>query len=367
MKQTRAHAFAPWRKRLAVLLVLAACILGTASILHAAGVPLTVHFFDVDQGDATLLLGPDFTILIDAGRHDRSEVVQLLRSAGVEALDLFVLTHPHSDHIGQCDHVLTTFPVREVWMSGDVHTSRTFERCVDAILASDAYYHEPRAGETFDFGSAHVEVVHPAQVTGDFNNGSIALRIRFGDLVFLFTGDAEAQAEREMLARGHDLTATILHLGHHASRTSSTLEFLRSVKPEVAIYSAGVDNSYGHPHVEVVQRVAALNIPLYGTDVHGTVTIRTDGKGYTIETARTGDGMPAAQAVYEGCKPGQININTASANDLTKIVNVGAVVAQRIIEGRPYNSLDDLLRVSGIGDARLTQIRTQGLACAGPM
>ena len=213
MKRSQALRTVVTRSGLALVLLVAALLASAAPVPHASGAHLNVYYFDVDQGDATLLLGPDFTILIDAGRHDRSEVVDLLRRAGVQAIDLFVLTHPHSDHIGQCDKVMDAFPVREVWMSGDIHTSRTFERCIDAILASDAYYYEPRAGEAFTIGSAHIEVVHPARVTGDFNNGSVALRIRYGDMVFLFTGDAEADAEREMMARSHDLQATILHLG----------------------------------------------------------------------------------------------------------------------------------------------------------
>lgn len=367
MKRSQALRTVVTRSGLALVLLVAALLASAAPVPHASDAHLNVYYFDVDQGDATLLLGPDFTILIDAGRHDRSEVVDLLRRAGVQAIDLFVLTHPHSDHIGQCDKVMDAFPVREVWMSGDIHTSRTFERCIDAILASDAYYYEPRAGEAFTIGSAHIEVVHPARVTGDFNNGSVALRIRYGDIVFLFTGDAEADAEREMMARSHDLQATILHLGHHGSRTSSTLAFLRAVNPEVAIYSAGPDNSYGHPHQEVVERVLSLGIALYGTDTHGTVTVWTDGRAYRLETERDPAGRPFEEAMFEGCAPGQINVNTAPESELVKIVNVGSVLAQRIIEGRPYYSLDDLRRVSGIGAARLEQIRGQGLACAGPM
>src|SRR5690606_27644251 len=108
--------------------------------------PLIVHFFDVDQGDAILFQGEDFTILIDAGRHDRSDVVPHLERAGVDYIDLFIGTHPHADHIGQCAAVVRRFPVGEVWLSGETHTTLTFERCIDAILESEAGYREPRAG-----------------------------------------------------------------------------------------------------------------------------------------------------------------------------------------------------------------------------
>ncbi len=247
---------------------------------------LTVHFFDVGQGDATLLAGPDFTILVDAGRHDRNDVVPHLRNAGVESIDLLVGTHPHADHIGQFARVFEAFAVDEVWMSGDRHTSRTFERAMDAILESDAGYHEPRAGEVFNIGSARVEVVHPRTLTGNLNHGSIAVRIVFGSVVFLLTGDAEMEAELEMLERGHPLGARIMKLGHHGSKTSSTESFVHAVAPEVAVYSAGAGNSYGHPHQEVVDRLAQMGIAVYGTDRHGTIQVITDGSTYSVEPER---------------------------------------------------------------------------------
>jgi competence protein ComEC len=121
---------------------LAACVeLRPPEVRGAAEGELVVYFLSVDQGDATLLAGPDFTILIDAGRHDRSDVVPHLRRAGVQAIDLLVGTHPHADHIGQFPAVLDQFTVAEVWLSGDTHTTRTFERTVDAILAAGAAYH----------------------------------------------------------------------------------------------------------------------------------------------------------------------------------------------------------------------------------
>lgn len=168
---------------------------------------LIAHYFDVGQGDATLLAGPDFTILIDAGRHDRSDVVPHLVAAGMQTIDLLVGTHPHADHIGQFPAVLGQFPVTEVWMSGDTHATLTFERAIDAILASGAAYHEPRAGEVYQIGSARVEVVNPESLTGNLHQGSVSLRIIFGEVAFLFTGDAEAPTEVAMIARGHPLHA----------------------------------------------------------------------------------------------------------------------------------------------------------------
>jgi competence protein ComEC len=246
----------------------------------------TAYFFDVGQGDATLLAGPDYTIVIDAGRHDRQDVVPHLREAGVESIDLLIGTHPHADHIGQFPRILEAFPVVEVWMSGEPHNSRTFERALDAILSSGAAYHEPRAGEAYRIGSARVDVLNPVQLSGNLHASSVSVRIAFGNVAFLFTGDAEVETERAMIERGHVLAAQILHLGHHGSRTSSAVEFLQAVGPEVAVYSAGSGNSYGHPHDEVVQRIARMGIGLYGTDQHGTIRVITDGSSYRVAAER---------------------------------------------------------------------------------
>lgn len=342
---------------------------------------MSVFFFDVDQGDSTLFLGEEFALLIDAGRHDRSDVADHLRRVGVEFIDVFVLTHPHADHIGQCPAVMGNFAVGEVWMSGDVHTTLTFERCLDAVLQSDAGYHEPRAGEAYDVGPVRVEVLHPQQVTGDLNNGSVVLRIVYGDVAFLMTGDAEAEAEAEMVGRGDSLAADVLKLAHHGSRTSSTRAFIRAVNPVVAVYSAGIGNTYGHPHEQTLHTLWKIGATVYGTDRNGTVVVRTDGHELNVEVGRGGPVVkgrgPLVWAAGNGtkssgrdaaaaCGPGQVNVNAASEADLTRIIHVGLVMAARIVEERPYDSLDDLLRVSGIGEARLADIVAQGVACAAP-
>lgn len=337
----------------------------------AVGVPgdellgeLVVHYMNIGQADATLLQGPDFTILIDAGRYEADDVVPHLHSAGVEALDLLVGTHPHADHIGQIPQVLAAFEVREVWMSGDAHTTRTFERALDAILASDADYHEPRAGEVFDFGSAQIQVVNPDLLTGDLHEGSVSMRIRFGDVSFVFTGDAEAETEQAMIARGHDVRGTVLQLGHHGSRTSSSRAFLEAVSPEIVVYSAGEGNPYGHPRNEVMARLDRMAIPVYGTDVHGTVRVVTDGKEYWVLTERsTASWAPPGVEMMVGAPVAPwacIDLNTANAGDLQHIVYIGTDGAGATMEMRPWG---DLARIAGIGAGRVADIEDQGLAC----
>ena len=246
---------------------------------------LEVSFLDIGQGDATLVRTHDATMLIDTGRHDREDVVEHLHFREVESIDVVVITHGHADHIGQLDRILTEFDVGEVWMSGTPHTSATFERAIDAIAAADVAYEEPRAGASTTVGSIDVDVVHPTGLSGDLHADTLAVRIGIGEVSFLFTGDAEGAVETELVARDPAvLEATVYHVGHHGSTTSTTAGFLAAVAPEVAVYSASAGNSYGHPHDEVVDRITDAGIDLYGTDVDGTVTVTTDGVTYAVVT-----------------------------------------------------------------------------------
>lgn len=343
----------------------------TSPVTVTASGELKVYFLDVGQGDSILLKGPDFTFLIDAGRHDRNDVVPQLEQIGIESIDLFIGTHPHADHIGQFPQVLRRYPVSEVWLSGDESTTQIFEDTIDAITESGAAYHEPRAGEEYQIGSAHIEVLNPETLTGEANEGSVVVRIRFGNIAFMFMGDAEVPTERAILARGANLKSHILKLGHHGSDTSSSPAFIEAVQPEVAIWSAGVGNTYGHPKEAVIERLQQMGITVYGTAIHSTIIVTTDGERYEVELTRPNPlvSTPNASTVSSptpatsGCQIGQININTGSAAELQKIIQIGPTRAQAIIELRPFTSLDDLQRVEGIGGATIEAIKAQDLAC----
>lgn len=323
-----------------------------------------VHFIDVGQGDATLLQGPDFTVLIDAGRHDANDVVPYLKSVGVTDIDLLVGTHPHADHIGQVDKVIESFNVTDVWMSGDIHTSKTFERVIDAVLQADIGYHEPRRGETFVIGSSFIEVLNPDELTGDFHEGSISLMITYGDIKFMLTGDAEEQTEKTIIDNNEDIKAHVFQLGHHGSNTSNTQAFLDAVNPDVTIYSAGHLNSYGHPHDEVVTRIAAMNIPLYGTDTQGTIIVVTNGKTYEITTEKDVKADLSKESTSNDSRQYTcIDINEAEKSELAKITHIGNSRADQLIELRPFESISDLTRINGIGPARVAEIEAEGLAC----
>ena len=340
---------------------------------------LSVHFLDVGQGDATVVVAPDATMLVDAGRQDGGDVVAYLQDLGVSRIDVVAITHPHADHIGQLDDVLAAVDVEEVWMSGTVSTSETFEEAVSAIEASDAAYEEPRARDDTVVGSLMVDVVHPVELTGEAHPDSLSMRVSYGSVSFLFTGDAEAPTEAEMVAREPGtLAATVYQVGHHGSSTSTSPALLAAVDPEVAVYSAGAGNSYGHPGADVLERLAGAGVAVYGTDTHGSVTVTSDGVTYRVAPARAGPAAPstppaspappataAGDALASGsCRAGQIDVNTATPEDLERIVEIGPQRADDMVALRPFDGLADIERVDGIGPATMRAITEEGLACA---
>ncbi|MBM7635058.1 ComEC/Rec2 family competence protein [Geomicrobium sediminis] len=232
-----------------------------------------VVFYDVGQGDSTLLRDQETTILIDTGRHDDPAVLEYLEADGVQDIDLLILTHPHADHIGQADVILENYDVEEVWMNGQEHTSATYERVIDAVLESEAAYEEPSPGDVATIGGFEFEVLNPYELTSNLNDGSLAMRVTYDGVSVLFTGDAEREAEENMMQQPELLNADVFHVGHHGSSTSNGEEFLQAVDPEVAIYSADVDSEYGHPHDKVVERFEDLGIELFGTAEHGEVYV----------------------------------------------------------------------------------------------
>ncbi|AOM82527.1 MBL fold metallo-hydrolase [Salisediminibacterium beveridgei] len=340
---------------------------------------LEVHFIDAGQADATLFLheeGDDqFSILYDTGDWRQTDVVSYLHDEDLEGIDILIGSHPHADHIGQMDIILNEFDVSEVWMSGDDHTSATYERVLDAIENTDAVYDEPRAGDAFEVGDLVIDIIHPETLTGDLHEGSLSMRLSFGEHSFVLTGDAEIESEQEIIDRYPELSSTVLHLGHHGSHTSTSEDFLNAVAPEFAIISAGADNSFGHPHSEVVDRIQKHNMKTYGTYVHGTILVYSDGEMLEIETEQTGEITPGTRedsSDPEGDDSGSsvtvpdgdcVDINSASHEELQAIMHIGEGRAGDLIEQRPYDQVNQLTRIHGIGEGRIRDIQDEGIAC----
>ena len=247
------------------------------------GKPLVVTFIDVGQGDSILIVSPEgLTMLIDGGSGD-SGVVTFLRGMKVSRIDIMVATHPHEDHIGGLIQVLEAMSIGRVVTNGQSHTTATYEHFLDAILNSGAEYSEVRRGDTFTLGVMNFLVLNPGiSLVDDLNENSIVLQLKYDETTFLFMGDAGFDTENSMIKAGMPLRANILKVGHHASCSATSWSFLQAVHPSVGIYSAGINNQYGHPCTETIDRLAQTGAMVLGTDVFGSITIIVDQNGYEI-------------------------------------------------------------------------------------
>jgi competence protein ComEC len=252
-----------------------------------AGGELRVHFIDVGQGDSILIDLGETEVLIDGGEKSPG-VVDYLKKYVDGPLEVMVATHPHSDHIGGLIAVLGTFQIQQIWYNGENGDSATYNEFINAVQSEGAEVHIGRRGDRIVTGSLTFVVLNPKTLAGTVNNNSIVLELSYGTVDFLFTGDAEKEAEGAMLAAS-DIPVPdveILKVGHHGSRTASSPAFLAATSPEVAIYMAGIGNRYGHPHQETLAALAQIGAKVYGTDVNGTIDVSTDGNTFTVQTER---------------------------------------------------------------------------------
>ncbi len=242
---------------------------------------LKVHFIDVGQGDSILVDLGEIEILIDSGGKSPG-VTAYLNDYVDGQLEVMVATHPHADHIGGLIAVLDAFDVQEIWHNEDTSTSQTYGQFMTAVQAEGAEVHVANRGDEIVVDGLTFVVLNPTTLAGTTNNNSIVLRLSYGETDFLFTGDAEREAEASMLSAGIVPDVEILKVGHHGSRTASSQFFVAMAQPEVAVYMAGEGNSYGHPHDETITALSEIGAEIYGTDIHGTIIITTDGESYTI-------------------------------------------------------------------------------------
>ena len=251
---------------------------------------LTVHFLDIGQGDCTLLTQGEHAMLIDAGYEKSSdELLALLEKQGVSHLEALVLTHPDADHIGGADVVIYKFDCNTILMPERKANTRTYDDVIQAMKSKDYTAIHPEVGDSYAFGESSFTILSPARNYEDSNDCSIVLRLTHGSNTFLFTGDAEEEAENDMLASGMNLSADVLKVGHHGSHTSTSDAFLDAVSPTYAVISCETGNSYGHPHAETLNKLRAAGVQLFRTDDQGTITVTSDGSTLTWNTSPSDD------------------------------------------------------------------------------
>lgn len=255
-----------------------------------------VHFINVGQGDSVLIQsGNGKNMLIDGGtKAQGAKVVAFLKAKGVTKLDVVVATHPDADHIGGLIAVLNNFSVGKFLDSGKVHTTDTYYELLQLIDTKNIAYEVPKAGQKVAFDSVMgIQVLNVDSKASDTNDASIVLKAKYGKVSFLLTGDADTAIETTISSK-YDVKSTYLKAGHHGSNTSSSTNFINSVRPAGTVLSYGKDNSYGHPHKEVVTRLNNVKSKIYSTALAGDITVTTDGNTHSTT---------AKQMVVETPKP----------------------------------------------------------------
>lgn len=268
----------------------------------SASADIEIHYLDVGNADATIILADDFTILIDGGQSSSSQFLfsYLRNKLKLEHIDIIIATHPHADHIGGLSAAFNACSVGKIYSAIPMYNaagslsydSREFRSLVKYATQQGLDFSLPAAGDTFQLGKLSIEFLSgscmediSSYTSSQINNLSLIVKLTYGGSTFLFSGDAETDSEyAAVLYAGDALRSDVLHAGHHGSSSSSSYAFLKAVQPYYTIISCGKDNSYGHPHEEILSRLQLLSIPFLRTDQEGTIIISSDGEVLSFTT-----------------------------------------------------------------------------------
>ena len=247
----------------------------------------SVKFIDVGQADAALIECDGHYMLIDGGnKGDSSLIYAVLKNSNVSYLDIVVGTHAHEDHIGGLPGAFNYATAGITLCPVTSYDSDAFEDFAKYAAQKGNGITIPSVGDTYSLGSATVSIIG-LNAGSDVNDTSIVLKVQYGETSFLFTGDAEHEAEQAILNSGADLSSTVLKVGHHGSDTSTTYPFLREIMPEYAVISVGKDNSYDHPTDNTLSRLRDADVTILRTDLHGDIVFTSDGKTVTVSTDKS--------------------------------------------------------------------------------
>jgi len=263
--------------------------LTTVPIQNVEG-QLVVHMIDVGQADCFLLIQDDKTALVDCGtRSTGKDAVEYIKELGITKIDYVIGTHPHDDHMGGMYDIITNFEIGTVIIpdsrNGDI-TANWYLKLMSELKTGSYKTHYAQEGDIFNLEEATMNVIAAeTDVSGNTNNYSIVLKVTFGQMDMIMTGDAETEIEEKILESGVDIEAEILKVGHHGSDTSSSDEFLDAIDPDYGLISCKVGNKYEHPIKSTMEKLEKRNIEVYRTDECGSViiTITTDDVTFNSE------------------------------------------------------------------------------------
>lgn len=247
-----------------------------------------VHFIDVGQADSALIECDGETMMIDGGNvADSNVVAAYLKKEDVTELNYVVCSHAHEDHVGGLSGALSVTKADNIYAPKTETNTKAYKNFKKKAEEQNVEIKHPNVGDEIQLGSSTVEFLGPVDENGkDLNSTSIVLKITYGNTSFLFTGDAESDEEEEILNSGADLKSTVLKVGHHGSRTSTSYPFLREVMPQYAVISVEKGNSYGHPNEETLSKLSDAGVEVYRTDESGDIVMTSDGNSINIVTAK---------------------------------------------------------------------------------
>lgn len=243
---------------------------------------IIVHYIDVGQGDCIFIELPNQkSLLIDAGNSQNYiDIISYIKDLGYFFIDYVVATHPHADHIGSMNKILRNFIVNEFYLPEYIPNTKTFATMFNTIKQQEIMVRWSQAGTTIiENEDLSIKILSPIKNNySNINNYSLIIKIDYGDSEFLFTGDAEALVEQELLDYNIDIDSDVLKVGHHGSNSSSSEAFIEEVSPNIAVISCGNNNKYNHPHIETINTLTEQNVEIYRTDELGTIIIEADEK-----------------------------------------------------------------------------------------
>lgn len=266
-------------------------IIRTSDVGEVSGRKMTITVIDVGHGDAALLQHEGKNLLLDTGSGKyRAALSKKLAGLGVQKIDTMILTHHHSDHIGNAVYAAGKYNIRAIYDNGLINENSSVSLKLGSMLTGGYKNRKLKAGDVISLGSgAKLEVLSPGdflapELRRDLNNNSVVLQLRYDEFSMLFCADIEAPAEAALAEKyGSLLKSDVLRVAHHGSRTSSYFKFIEQVSPRYALVSCGPYEEYRHPNEKVVSRLEYLGAKVMTTAKHGDLTITTDGKNYLVQ------------------------------------------------------------------------------------